>query len=106
MSAVPAILLFGLGLVVGSFLNVCIYRLPRRESVSWPGSHCTSCNRSLSWYENIPLGSWVVLGGRCRTCRARISAVYPIIEAMTLFASKEFEASAPIEVVSRFLLLP
>lgn len=71
------------GLVVGSFLNVCIYRLPRRESVSWPGSHCTRCNRSLRWYENVPLASWIVLRGRCRTCREPISPMYPIVEAVT-----------------------
>jgi leader peptidase (prepilin peptidase) / N-methyltransferase len=78
-----ALLVVFLGLIVGSFLNVCIYRLPRRESVNWPGSHCTSCNRSLSWYENIPLVSWMALGGRCRTCRTPISAAYPIVEAVT-----------------------
>lgn len=71
------------GLVIGSFLNVCIYRLPRRESVSWPGSRCTSCARPLAWYENIPVGSWLVLGGRCRTCRASVSAMYPLVEAIT-----------------------
>ena len=77
-------LLFALfGLVVGSFLNVCIYRLPRRESLNWPASHCTSCNRPLSWYENIPLASWLVLRGRCRTCGEGISAMYPIVEAIT-----------------------
>jgi len=68
---------------VGSFLNVCIYRLPRRESLAWPGSHCTSCTRSLAWYENIPIVSWVVLRGRCRTCRAPISWMYPIVEVTT-----------------------
>ena len=78
-----AALLFVLGLLVGSFLNVCIYRLPRRESLNWPGSHCTSCDRPLSWYENIPLVSWLVLRGRCRTCHTPISPVYPIIEALT-----------------------
>ncbi len=71
------------GLVVGSFLNVAIYRLPRDESVAWPGSHCTSCNRALSWYENIPVVSWTVLRGRCRTCESRISVQYPIVEAVT-----------------------
>jgi leader peptidase (prepilin peptidase)/N-methyltransferase len=71
------------GLTVGSFLNVCIYRLPRDESVSWPGSHCTSCNRPLSWFENVPLVSWLALGGRCRTCQARISAIYPLVEVLT-----------------------
>jgi leader peptidase (prepilin peptidase)/N-methyltransferase len=72
-----------LGLVVGSFLNVCIYRLPRRESIHWPGSHCTVCNRPLAWYENIPLASWLVLGGRCRTCHEPISPMYPLVEAVT-----------------------
>ena len=71
------------GLVVGSFLNVCIYRLPRRESVVWPGSRCTSCARHLAWFENIPVVSWLVLRGRCRTCGARVSMVYPIVEAIT-----------------------
>jgi leader peptidase (prepilin peptidase)/N-methyltransferase len=71
------------GLVVGSFLNVCIYRLPRDESVTWPGSHCTTCNRPLAWYENIPVVSWLVLRGRCRTCGARISPIYPVVEAIT-----------------------
>ena len=83
------ILLAGVvGLLVGSFLNVCIYRLPRGESVVWPASRCTSCNRPLAWFENIPVMSWTVLRGRCRTCGARISAVYPLIEAVTavLFA--------------------
>ena len=78
-----AALLGLLGLVVGSFLNVCIYRLPRRESVNWPGSHCTSCNRALSWYENVPIISWLVLRGRCRTCGERVSAMYPLVELIT-----------------------
>ena len=77
------VLLFGLGLVVGSFLNVCIYRLPREESIAWPASHCTTCNRTLRWYENVPVFSWAVLRGRCRTCRSRIAARYPIVELTT-----------------------
>lgn len=72
-----------LGACVGSFLNVCIYRLPRRESLAWPASHCTSCTRALAWYENIPIVSWFVLRGRCRTCRAPISWMYPIVEVTT-----------------------
>ena len=83
MTALGAALAGALGLVVGSFLNVCIHRLPRRESVNWPGSHCPSCNRPLSWYENVPLVSWLVLRGRCRTCRAPISPMYPLVEAVT-----------------------
>ena len=78
-----ATLLGLLGLVVGSFLNVCIYRLPRRESINWPGSHCTSCNRPLSWYENVPIISWLVLRGRCRTCGERVSVMYPLVELIT-----------------------
>jgi leader peptidase (prepilin peptidase)/N-methyltransferase len=71
------------GLIIGSFLNVCIYRLPRGESVVWPASRCTSCGRRLSWYENIPVISYVALGGACRTCRSTISPVYPAVELAT-----------------------
>ena len=71
------------GLLIGSFLNVCIHRLPRRESVVWPGSRCPACARALSWYENIPVLSWLVLRGRCRTCGAPIAFTYPLIEAVT-----------------------
>jgi leader peptidase (prepilin peptidase)/N-methyltransferase len=71
------------GACIGSFLNVCIYRLPRRESLAWPASHCTSCNRPLAWYENVPIASWLLLRGRCRTCRAAITIRYPIVEAVT-----------------------
>ena len=78
-----AFLFLAVGLIVGSFLNVCIYRLPRKESVNWPGSHCTTCNRSLAWYENIPVVSWLVLRGRCRTCRDPISVIYPAVEVIT-----------------------
>jgi leader peptidase (prepilin peptidase)/N-methyltransferase len=71
------------GLAVGSFLNVCIHRLPRHESLNWPGSHCTACSRALAWYENVPVLSWLVLRGRCRTCGERISGMYPIVELVT-----------------------
>jgi leader peptidase (prepilin peptidase)/N-methyltransferase len=75
--------LLALGLAVGSFLNVVIYRLPRGASLAWPASHCTSCSRPLSWYENVPLLGWLALRGNCRTCHARISPQYPIVEAVT-----------------------
>ena len=71
------------GLIVGSFLNVCIYRIPRRESVVWPASRCTACSRSLAWFENVPVLGWVALRGRCRTCGARVSIMYPIVELTT-----------------------
>jgi len=71
------------GGVIGSFLNVCIYRLPLRKSIVWPASACESCRRELSWYENLPIVSWVVLGAKCRTCRAPLSIRHPIVEALT-----------------------
>jgi leader peptidase (prepilin peptidase) / N-methyltransferase len=72
-----------LGLLVGSFLNVAIYRLPRRESLVWPASACPACRRPLRPYENVPLVSWLVLRGRCRTCQAPISLMYPMVELST-----------------------
>jgi len=71
------------GAIIGSFLNVCIYRLPLRKSVVWPASACTSCGRELIWYENVPVVSWLILRGRCRTCSTPISVRYPVIEAIT-----------------------
>jgi leader peptidase (prepilin peptidase) / N-methyltransferase len=73
-----------LGLAVGSFLNVCIHRLPQRLSVVSPGSRCPACNYELRWYDNIPVVSYVLLGARCRRCKAPISARYPIIELVTM----------------------
>ena len=84
------LVIFGLaGLIVGSFLNVCIYRLPRRESIVWPGSRCTTCERSLQWFENIPVASWVALRGRCRTCGISISVIYPAVELVTAIVFME-----------------
>lgn len=71
------------GLLIGSFLNVCIARLPWDYSVAVPRSHCPCCGTFLAWYENIPVLSWVVLRARCRTCRARISWRYPLVELLT-----------------------
>ena len=71
------------GLAVGSFLNVCIVRLPLGQSVAMPGSRCPACGRSLKWFENVPVLGWLFLRGRCRTCRARISLVYPVVEVVT-----------------------
>jgi leader peptidase (prepilin peptidase)/N-methyltransferase len=69
-----------LGLLVGSFLNVLVHRLPRRESIVSPGSHCPSCGAPVAAYDNVPVLSWMLLGGRCRTCRAPITIRYPLIE--------------------------
>ena len=73
-----------LGLAVGSFLNVCIHRLPRRQSLVNPPSRCPQCGYQLRWADNIPVLSYVLLGGRCRKCRTRISIRYPIVELITM----------------------
>ncbi|MGB4593907.1 MAG: prepilin peptidase [Coriobacteriia bacterium] len=69
-----------LGLVFGSFANVVIWRFPRGESLSTPASHCPSCDTPINWYDNVPVLSWLLLRGRCRSCDARISRRYPVIE--------------------------
>lgn len=74
------ILIFIYGLIIGSFLNVCIYRIPRNESIVYPSSHCPKCGINLRWYDNIPLFSFIALRGKCRYCKAPISNRYPIVE--------------------------
>jgi leader peptidase (prepilin peptidase)/N-methyltransferase len=71
------------GALIGSFLNVCIYRLPKGTSIVWPASACPSCGRALSWFENVPVVSFAFLRGRCRTCRSPIAWRYPLVEALT-----------------------
>jgi leader peptidase (prepilin peptidase)/N-methyltransferase len=83
---VTGVLLTGcgvLGLVVGSFLNVVVWRVPRNESVVHPPSHCPGCDRPIRPYDNVPVLSWLVLRGRCRDCGIRISARYPAVELLT-----------------------
>jgi leader peptidase (prepilin peptidase)/N-methyltransferase len=74
---------FVLGCVAGSFLNVCIHRMPREESIVWPASHCPHCGYAIPWRLNIPLLSWLWLGGRCANCHAPISARYFVVELLT-----------------------
>lgn len=83
MSPVTLVWLAALGLAVGSFLNVCISRLPARESIAFPGSRCPRCRAPIRWYDNIPVVSFLMLGGRCRSCRAPISVRYPLVEIAT-----------------------
>ena len=75
------IMIFLFGIVIGSFLNVCIYRIPLKENIVTTRSHCMNCGTQLRWYELVPLFSWLFLGGRCRTCKAPVSVQYPLIEA-------------------------
>ncbi len=69
------------GVIIGSFLNVLIHRLPQKRSIVFPGSTCPACETAISWYDNVPLLSWLLLGARCRHCKAKISIRYPLIEA-------------------------
>lgn len=85
---VPVSLVFGVfafffGLIVGSFLNVCIYRLPRVESLVYPPSHCPRCNQPIRWEDNIPVISWLLLRAKCRDCGQPISPIYPVVELLT-----------------------
>ena len=77
------VLIFILGLIVGSFSNVCIYRIPRNESIIYPASHCPKCRSKIKPVDNIPLLSFILLKGRCRNCKSKISIQYPIVELLT-----------------------
>ena len=76
------ILVFLYGIVIGSFLNVCIYRIPKKESIVTVGSHCMTCNHKLAWYDLFPLFSFLFLKGKCRYCGAKLSWQYPVVEAL------------------------
>ena len=78
-----AIIVFIFGTIIGSFLNVVIYRIPKGESIIFPSSKCQSCQTPLKWYHNIPIFSWLFLAGKCAFCKAPISKQYPIIEFLT-----------------------
>lgn len=80
------ILIFMFGAIVGSFLNVCIVRMPKGQSIVTPGSYCPKCLQSIAWYDNIPLLSWLVLTGKCRQCKAVISFQYWLVECLTASA--------------------
>jgi leader peptidase (prepilin peptidase)/N-methyltransferase len=101
-----------LGAIVGSFLNVVAYRLPRRESLMRPASHCPSCEAPVRPYDNIPIISWLLLRGRCRNCKATISPRYPLVEAgaalLCVGAALTHDTAAGIalSVVLMLLLVP
>ena len=73
------------GAIIGSFLNVVIHRLPREQSIVLPSSRCPSCGATIAFYDNVPVLSYILIGGRCRSCKAHISARYPAVEALTAF---------------------
>lgn len=80
---IEKVIVFIFGSIVGSFLNVCIHRMPQGKSVVWPRSHCPRCENRIPWYDNIPFISYLLLGGRCRFCKQAISARYLLVELLT-----------------------
>ncbi|HIP43903.1 MAG TPA: prepilin peptidase [Sulfurospirillum arcachonense] len=101
-STLAIVIFYGfIGLAVGSFLNVVIIRVPKGESISLPASHCVTCKHPLKWYHNIPIFSWVFLGGKCAYCKEKISIQYPIIEALTtfIFISTAYQTSFVAETL-------
>lgn len=102
---IPFAALFGL--IVGSFLNVCIYRLPREESIVRPRSHCPGCQVLIRWYENIPVLSYLFLRGKCRHCGRRISLRYPVVEILTAVLSVVIvlRFPSPAHYIAYFLFL-
>jgi leader peptidase (prepilin peptidase)/N-methyltransferase len=91
-------------LCFGSFLNVCLSRWPAGESIVLPRSHCRSCDRTLTWWENLPLVSWLALGGRCRICRAWIGWRYPLVELSVAVLWAYFTFKALILIQNLFIM--
>lgn len=83
MEWIITLMVFIFGVMIGSFLNVVIYRIPKGKSIVFPSSRCQSCRTPLKWYHNIPIFSWLALGGKCAFCKEKISAQYPLVEFVT-----------------------
>ncbi|MFZ5353580.1 MAG: prepilin peptidase [Bacillota bacterium] len=77
------LIFIAIGIIIGSFLNVCISRIPRKESIIFPNSHCPICGTNIKPYDNIPILSYIILGAKCRSCKGRISLQYPLVELLT-----------------------
>ena len=107
MTTIVYIYIFIVGLLIGSFLNVCIYRIPRKEDIVFTGSHCTSCGYRLRPWDLIPVFSWIFLKGRCRSCKEKISVIYPAVELVNavlwlvtfIVVLKQFEATEIFEQI-------
>ncbi len=108
MESIIAIIIFILGLLIGSFLNVCIYRIPSGESIAFPPSHCTTCGNNIKSYDLIPVLSWIFLRGKCRNCSQEISSRYALIElaTATLFLLTYFQYGLSIYLLKFLILIP
>jgi len=106
-----AVIAFIFGSIIGSFLNVLIFRIPKEESVVFPASHCQSCNTPLKWYHNIPIFSWLFLGGKCSFCKEKISMQYPLVEltsgiiAVAVVMKYSFSVPVVFIILSFYMLL-
>lgn len=105
------IMIFLVGISIGSFLNVCIYRIPKKEDIVFERSHCMSCGNVLKWYELIPLFSFLVQGGKCRNCKTKLSVQYPLIELLNgliyvwIFMAKEFQPESILFCICASVLI-
>ncbi|MFT5871675.1 MAG: leader peptidase (prepilin peptidase)/N-methyltransferase [Clostridium sp.] len=108
MESIFPITIFILGLLIGSFLNVCIYRIPRGESIAYPPSHCTSCGNDIKPYDLIPVLSWIFLRGKCRGCGEKISSRYALVELATaiLFLLTYYQYGLNISLLKYLILIP
>lgn len=105
------IMIFLIGISIGSFLNVCIYRIPKKEDIVFERSHCMSCGNVLKWYELIPLFSFLVQGGKCRNCKTKLSVQYPLIELLNgliyvwIFMAKGFQPESILLCICASVLI-
>jgi leader peptidase (prepilin peptidase)/N-methyltransferase len=108
MESIFPITIFILGLLIGSFLNVCIYRIPKGESIAFPPSHCGSCGSNIKAYDLIPVISWMLLRGKCRSCSEKISGRYALVELSTaiLFLLTYFQYGISINLLKYLILIP
>ena len=104
-------MIFLIGISIGSFLNVCIYRIPKKEDIVFERSHCMSCGNVLKWYELIPLFSFLVQGGKCRNCKTKLSVQYPLIELLNgliyvwIFMAKGFQPESILFCICASVLI-
>jgi leader peptidase (prepilin peptidase)/N-methyltransferase len=109
-SGIFQLVAFLVGLLFGSFLNVCISRLPQHQSIVKPGSHCPNCGAPIRWFDNIPILSWIFLRGRCRRCKQSIPWRYPLVELAVglvfLAAAERFLLSIRLEFAPSFIFFP
>jgi leader peptidase (prepilin peptidase)/N-methyltransferase len=90
MTTLILVYAFIFGLIIGSFLNVCIYRIPKKMSIAWPASSCPACSAKIKWYDNVPVLSFLILRGKCRKCKEKISWQYPAVEFFTALVTALF----------------